>query len=101
MPDIENRNAFPHLFIWYRAPDAIEPILRQWLKEVEEKLGVRGELFLRRDKDSEGHPRTTFMETYRNVGDGFVTDLEAMAAQQPWIGQLLSPRRCEAFDRIE
>jgi len=92
---------FPHLFIWYVAPDAIEPILRQWLKEVETRLGVRGELFLRRDKDRDGNPRTTFMETYREVDESFISGLEALAAVQPWQSQLITPRRCETFDRIE
>lgn len=101
MPDIINSNGFRHLFIWYLAPDAIEPVLRLWLSEVEEKLGVRGELFLRRDRDREGNPRTTFMETYRDIDEYFITELEALAAQQPWSAQLLTPRRCEAFDRIE
>jgi len=101
MPDIENSSGFAHLFIWYLAPDAIESVLRQWLSEVERKLGVRGELFLRRDQDSEGNPRTTFMESYRHVDEGFIAELEALAEQQPWHEQLLSPRRCEAFNRIE
>jgi len=101
MSDIENHNAFRYLFIWYLAPDAIEPVLRQWLKEVEEKLGVRGELFLRRDRDREGVPRTTFMETYRDIDDNFIAALESLAVRQPWSEQLLTPRRCEAFNRIE
>jgi hypothetical protein len=98
---LENDSPFPHLFIWYVAPDGIEPILRLWLKEVEAKLGVKGELFLRRDRDKEGKPRTTFMETYREVDEPFIATLEAMACQQPWHTQLISPRRCEAFNRIE
>ncbi len=89
------------LFIWYLAPAAMEPVLRQWLKEVEIKLGVKGELFLRSDTDSEGNLRTTFMETFRNIGNSFVSDLEALADQQVWSEQLLSSRRCEAFNRIE
>jgi len=99
MPDSEN--GFPHLFIWYLAPEAIEPVLRQWLKEVEQQLGIRGRLFVRRDTSSDGNPRTTFMETYHHVDEPFVAELETLAARQPWIGQLLSPRRCEAFNRIE
>lgn len=93
--------SFPHLFIWYIAPDSIEAELRQWLQQVERSLGVRGELFLRRDRDSEGRQRTTFMETYRNVDKSFISALDGLAMQQPWSEQLLSPRRCEAFDRIE
>ena len=100
MSDISN-NTFPHLFIWYIAPDAIEPVLRQWQNEVEERLGVRGELFMRRDTDSEGNPRTTFMETYKEVDESFISELEALASAQPWQSQLLTPRRCETFDRIE
>lgn len=101
MPEVQNDNGFPHLFIWYLAPDDIEPVLRQWLREVEQQLGVRGELFLRRDRDSEGDLRTTFMETYRNVDEDFIAKLETLAARQPWSAQLLSPRRCEVFNRIE
>jgi len=97
----EEKQLFPHLFIWYLAPDEIEPILRQWLNEVDERLGVKGELFLRRDHDSSGNPRTTFMETYRNVDESFISKVELLAKQQPWQSQLLSPRRCEAFERIE
>lgn len=96
-----SNDSFPHLFIWYVAPESIEPVLRQWLKEVEEKLGVCGELFLRKDEDRDGNPRTTFMETYREVDESFIAALEALAAQQPWHDQLYSPRRCEAFNRIE
>ena len=97
----DSSTPFPHLFVWYIAPDAIEPVLRQWLGEVETQLGVRGELFLRRDQDRDGNPRTTFMETYREVDESFIASLEALANAQPWQQQLLSPRRCEAFDRIE
>lgn len=97
----EMDNKFPHLFIWYHAPEEIEPVLRQWLDEVEQQLGVRGELFVRRDRDSAGAPRTTFMETYRNVSENFISELEILATRQPWLEQLLSPRRCEAFNRIE
>ena len=97
----ENELEFAHLFIWYTAPDAIEPVLRQWLKEVEIRLGVQGELFLRRDRDSSGNPRTTFMETYREVDEPFIAALEALASRQPWSEQLHSPRQCEAFNRIE
>ena len=98
---LENDPLFPHLFIWYVAPDAIEPVLRHWLKEVELKLEVKGELFLRRDRDQEGNPRTTFMETYRGIDESFIAALETLASQQPWHTQLISPRRCEAFNRIE
>lgn len=100
MSDIMDE-AFPHLFIWYVAPAAIEPILRQWLQEVEEQLGAHGQLFLRHDKDHDGHPRTTFMETYKEVDESFIAALEALAAAQPWQSQLLTPRRCEIFNRIE
>jgi len=100
MSDITS-DTFPHLFIWYIAPDAIEPILRQWQREVEERLGVKGELFMRCDRDSDGNPRTTFMETYREVDESFISSLEALASAQPWQSQLLTPRRCETFDRIE
>lgn len=100
MPEIKHE-AFPHLFIWYIAPDAIEPVLRQWLKEVEARLGIRGELFLRRDKDRDGNSRTTFMETYKEVDESFISSLEALASAQPWQSQLFTPRRCETFDRIE
>jgi len=100
MSDIKS-DTFPHLFIWYVAPDAIEPILRRWQKEVEERLGVKGELFLRRDKDRDGNPRTTFMETYKEVDESFISSLDALASAQPWQSQLLTPRRCETFDRIE
>ncbi|MFC1536699.1 DUF4936 family protein [Pseudomonadota bacterium] len=101
MSEIEPGHDFPHLFIWYLAPAAMEPLLRQWLREVEKKLGIKGELFLRSDTDSEGKVRTTFMETYRDVDNTFITNLEALAAQQPWNNQLLTARRCEAFNRIE
>ena len=94
-------DTFPHLFIWYVAPDAIEPVLRQWQDEVEERFGLRGKLFLRRDKDRDGNPRTTFMETYKEVDESFISGLEALASAQPWYSQLLTPRRCETFDRIE
>jgi hypothetical protein len=97
----DHETAFPHLFIWYIAPDGIEPVLRQWLNEVETQLGVHGELFLRRDQDNDGNPRTTFMETYREVDETFISALETLAKAQPWQSQLLTPRRCEAFDRIE
>ncbi len=83
------------------APEAIEPDLRLWLKEVDEKLDVKGELFLRKDQDSSGHPRTTFMETYRNVDESFISNIELLAEQKSWFRQLQSPRRCEAFNRIE
>lgn len=100
MSDMINET-FPHLFIWYVAPDAIEPILRHWQKEVEERLGVQGELFMRRDKDRDGNPRTTFMETYRQVDESFISALEALASAQPWQSQLITPRRCETFARID
>jgi len=71
------------------------------LADVEEKLGVKGELFLRKDRDSKNHVRVTFMETYRNVDEGFIARLETLASHQSWHDKLLSPRRCEAFNRIE
>lgn len=97
----ESNQGFGHLFIWYHAPETLEADLRSWLLDVEEKLGVKGELFLREERDSEGSIRVTFMETYRNVDEGFITQLEALATRQSWYNKLLSPRRCEAFNRIE
>jgi len=92
---------FAHLFIWYRAPRELEAELRKWLLLVEEMLDIKGELFQREDLDSEGNTRTTFMESYRNVDDIFITRLEALASRQPWHQNIQSPRRCEAFNRIE
>lgn len=97
----ESKQEFAHLFIWYHAPEHLEADLRNWLVDVEEKLGVKGELFLRKEKDSENRVRVTFMETYRNVNEDFITQLESLAAHQSWYSELLSPRRCEAFNRIE
>ncbi|MDX8403437.1 MAG: DUF4936 family protein [Mariprofundaceae bacterium] len=97
----ESKQGFAHLFIWYLAPEHLEADFRDWLLDVEESLGVKGELFLRKDKDSENRVRMTFMETYRNVDEGFITRLEALASHQSWHSKLLSPRRCEAFNRIE
>ncbi|MES0370741.1 MAG: DUF4936 family protein [Mariprofundaceae bacterium] len=97
----ENRQGFAHLFIWYHAPEYLETDLRNWLLDVEKKLGVKGELFLRKDSDSENRDRVTFMETYKNVDEAFITRLESLATRQPWYNKLISPRRCEAFNRIE
>lgn len=97
----EEKQGFAHLFIWYHAPEHLEAELRSWLLDVEEKLGVQGELFLRRDRDSENRDRVTFMETYRDVDESFITELEALATHQSWCSELLSSRRCEAFNRIE
>jgi len=92
---------FAHLFIWYHAPIELESELRDWLRMVEESLGSKGELFQREDLDSDGTRRITFMETYRNVDDAFITRLEALASHQAWHQKIQSPRRCEAFNRIE
>jgi len=92
---------FAHLFIWYLAPLELESELREWLLLVEEMLDVKGELFQREDMDSEGNRRITFMETYRDVDDAFISKLEALASRQPWHQNIQSPRRCEAFNRIE
>ena len=97
----ESKQGFGHLFIWYHAPESLEADLRNWLADVEEKLGVKGELFLREEKDSKGRMSVTFMETYRNVNEDFITQLEALASHQSWRNELLSPRQCEAFNRIE
>ncbi len=102
MPDRhEGRQGFPHLFIWYHAPGYLEADLREWLRQVQQELGIEGELFLREERDVDGNPRMTFMETYRNVNEELVVQLESLASRQPWFQQLDSPRRCEAFNRIE
>jgi len=95
MPETSN------LFIWYHAPRELEEVLAKWLAQVETTLGVRGELFVRETSDSEGRERTTFMEAYRSADEAFTMQLEELAVDQPWITSLISPRRCEAFKRVE
>ena len=81
------------LFIWYHAEAGSESDFSQWLSELSEKTGIHGELFVRH---AEG--KTTFMETYKNIGYGALETVEELAAEQACFESI--QRRCEAFERL-
>jgi hypothetical protein len=81
------------LFIWYHAEPDSETGFRQWLGDLSEKTGIRGELFVRH---AEG--KTTFMETYENIEYGALETIEGLAAEQACFESV--QRRCEAFERV-
>jgi len=81
------------LFIWYHAEPGSEAGFRQWLSELSEKTGIHGELFVRHDRG-----KTTFMETYENIGCGAQDTIERLATEQACFESV--QRRCEAFERL-
>ena len=83
----------PDTFIWYHANENMEPKLLEWLKKVEEKADVRGQLFIRKESE-----KTTFMETYKNVSRATINRIEKMAAGQPIFNDI--HRQCESFVEI-
>lgn len=91
MPEKSEASAF----VWYHAEAALQPMLLDWLQRVENRIGIRGKLFLRRTEQ-----KTTFMEVYDSVESGTLAQIEELAGQQPWIDELQSPRRAECFNRV-
>ncbi|GAV20984.1 hypothetical protein MMIC_P1962 [Mariprofundus micogutta] len=84
----------PDAFIWYHAHEKLESELMSWLDEIEDKAGVRGKLFVRKDDG-----KTTFMESYSDVTTSTITRIEKHAAQHPVFTNI--ERRCESFMRID
>jgi hypothetical protein len=81
------------LFIWYHAEPGSETGLKQWLGTLFKKAGIHGQLFVRH---AEG--KTTFMETYENIGCEALETIEGLAAEQACFKSV--QRRCEAFEKI-
>jgi hypothetical protein len=81
------------LFIWHHAESGSEAGLKQWLSDLFEKTGIHGDLFVRH---AEG--KSTFMETYENIGCEALETIEGLAAEQACFRSV--QRRCEAFERI-
>jgi len=90
MPD-----ATGSIFVWYHADAGLEPTLIDWLAEVHRQTGLSGRLYVRRTD------KITFMEVYESVESGALARIESLAARQPWIDRLLSPRRAECFNKVE
>jgi len=83
------------IFVWYHADAALESELLDWLQLVERDLGVCGRFYIRQTD------KTTFMEVYESVESGILARIETLAARQPWIDRLQSPRRAECFNKVE
>ncbi|MCF7821059.1 MAG: hypothetical protein K9M17_01300 [Mariprofundaceae bacterium] len=82
------------LFIWYCVEPDSEAGIKQWLSDLFKETGIRGALFARHAKG-----KTTFMETYENIGYGALETIEALAAGQACFESV--QRQCEAFERIQ
>ncbi|HXH72303.1 MAG TPA: DUF4936 family protein [Mariprofundaceae bacterium] len=83
-------------FIWYHAEASLQSQLLGWLQQVESRFGVRGQLFVRHAPE-----KTTFMELYDSVESATLVQIEALAARQPWIDRMQSPRHAECFNKVE
>jgi len=80
----------PDVFIWYHADAALEASLLQWLHEVEDKAGIRGRLYIRKQESG-----ATFMEAYADVSGATINRIENLAEKQPVFEHIT--RRCESF----
>jgi len=86
----QNKNS---LFIWYHAaPDSV-PLIKQWLEHLFQTTGIHGSLFVRHTD-----AKSTFMETYENIGYEALKKIEILAAKQPYFETI--QRQCESFEKI-
>jgi len=83
------------VFVWYHADATMEPLLLDWLSEIHRLIGISGRLYVRHTD------KTTFMEVYESVESGALARIETLAARQPWIDRLQSPRRAECFNKVD
>jgi len=84
----------PDLFIWYHADAALEPELKNWLKNVQSELSVQCSLYIRRNTS-----QTTFMEVFPQAVSTTLARIEALANKTPCFDNIY--RRCESFEKIK
>lgn len=89
-----------HWFVYYKLPRsdalALVPRLREMMRELETRTGVRGRLLRKRDGEAES---TTLMETYERIEDvaAFEAALGGALAHAGLPDAALHARRTERF----